>query len=163
MVPKGTHKARAVDAALGMTQTGKEQVAVLFELTDGSCERITWYGYFTDATFERTVESLRYLGWTGTDLTDFIMLPSECVNEVEIVVDDEDDQRGNPVRKVRWVNSGRGVAVRDVLDDAQARAFGARMKARVAALQAKAGAPRPAPKPQPQPVASGPAFDDIPL
>lgn len=142
--PKGTHKARAIGAALGMTGTGKEQVAVLFEMVEDPTQRITWYGYFTDAAFDRTIESLRYLGWQGSDLYDWTKLPDDCTNEVEIVVDDERDNHDNLVRKVRWINSGRGIAVKDVLDDQAARLFSAKMKGRVAALQSKKPAPRPA-------------------
>jgi hypothetical protein len=145
----GAHRAKAIDAALGMTKTGKEQVGVCFELVENG-ERITWFGYFTDGTFERTIESLRYLGWTGTDLMDFRQgLPAGCDKEVEIVVDEEDDQNGNPRLKVRWVNGGGGVAVRDVLDETAARSFSARMKAKVAALQAAKGEKPAARKPTP--------------
>jgi len=143
MVPIGTHKARAIDCALGMTGTGKEQIGVLLELSE-TAERITWYGYFTDGTFERTIESLRYLGWSGTDLLAFRSgLPSECVNEVEIVVEDEADQDGKLRRKVRWINGSGGVAIKETLDDGQARVFAAKMRAKVAALQAKTGVAAP--------------------
>jgi len=150
MFPLGTHKARAVDCVLGMTGTGKEQVGVLFEHVETG-ERITWYGYFTDGTFERTIESLRYMGWQGTDLLDFRQgLPAGCDNEVDVVVEDETDERDGKVRrKVRWVNGNGGVAVKETLDDAQARVFAARMKAKVAALHAKTGGPKPASKPKP--------------
>jgi hypothetical protein len=172
MVPVGTHRARPIDCVLGMTGTGKEQVGVLFELVDNPAERITWYGYFTDGTFERTIESLRYLGWQGNDLLEFHRgLPAGVGNEVEIVVEDEADQNGEPRRRVKWINSGRGVAVKEILDDDKARAFSARMKARVAALQAKSGAAKPASRPAaPAPVAVGTnasgesiADDDIPF
>jgi hypothetical protein len=163
MVPVGTHKARPIDCALGMTGTGKEQVAILFELVDGSPERITWYGYFTDGTFERTIESLRYLGWRGTDLIEFHHgLPAGVENEVDIVVEDEADQNGEPKRKVKWINSGGGVAVKSVLDDAQARAFAARMKARVAALQAAGGGAKP-PTRQPAPATVGTNASGVPI
>jgi hypothetical protein len=139
MVAIGTHRAHAIDCALGMTKTGKEQVGVCFEVEE-SGERITWFGYFTDGTFDRTIESLRYIGWNGTDLMELRQgLPAGCDKVVEIVVDDETDQNGEPRRKVRWVNGGGGVAVREVLDEAQARSFAARMKSRVAALSAAKG------------------------
>lgn len=140
MFPTGTHRARPIDAALGLTGTGKEQIGIMFEHAETG-ERITWYGYFTDGTFERTIESLRYIGWQGTDLTDFALgLPEGVANEVDIVVEDEEDQRDGTIRrKVRWVNSGGGVAVKDRLSEDQARSFAARMKQRIAASQAKAG------------------------
>lgn len=168
--PLGTHRARPIDCALGMTSTNKEQIGVMFELVDDQGQRITWYGYFTDATFERTIESLRRLGWNGNDLADFHRgLPADVDNEVDIVVEEETDNNGEPRPKVRWINSaGGGVAVKTVLDDQQVRAFSARMKARVAGLQAAGGA-TPARTPKPAAVGAAargpertidPAFDD---
>jgi len=157
MFPLGTQRVRPIDCALGMTSTNKEQIGVMFELLEDSSQRITWYGYFTDATFERTIESLRHLGWQGTEIADFHRgLPAGADREVDIVVEDEPDNQGEVRRKVRWINSiGGGVAVKTVLDDQQVRAFSARMKARVAGLQAKAGA-APAPR-TPAPAAVGAA------
>jgi hypothetical protein len=156
MFPTGTHRARPIDCALGMTGTNKEQIGVMFELVDDPSQRITWYGFFTDATFERTIESLRHLGWHGNEISDFHGgLPEGVSNEVDIVVEEEANQQGELRLKVRWINSGGGVAVKTVLDDQQVRAFSARMKARVAGLQAKAGA-APAPR-TPTPAAVGAA------
>jgi len=73
MIPKGTYRARATEAEFGFTNTGTEQVAVLFEVVeDGEFqgERITWFGFFTDATSERTIQALRVCGWAGDDLGD---------------------------------------------------------------------------------------------
>ena len=144
----GMHRVCPIDVTLGMTGMGKEQIGIMFEHAETG-ERITWYGYFTDGTFERTLESLRYLGWQGTDLTDFLHgLPESVGNEVDIVVEDEQDERdGTMRRKVRWVNSGSGVAVKDRLSDEQARSFAARMKQRIAASQANAGVKSTASRP----------------
>lgn len=138
MIAEGTYRASAVDCALGMTGTGKEQIAIMFE-TIGTehqpAQRITWYGYFTDNTFERTVQSLRHIGWKGNDLSVFgLGVPEDCHNQVEIVVEHETDDKGDRRAKVRWVNSGNGLAVKERMDEPSARAFAARMKARVAAL-----------------------------
>jgi hypothetical protein len=82
--------ARARNWTLGISSTNKEQIAVELVLPAGSPdgEALPWYGYFTDSTFERTIESLRYLGWEGTDLSDG--LPGLDKNEVSIVVEDEE-------------------------------------------------------------------------
>jgi hypothetical protein len=158
MIAKGTYRARPLDAALGKTSTGKEQIAIMFELCDDSAQRIAWYGYFTEQTFERTVESLRHLGWQGDDLSVFgAGLPEDATQEVEIVIDHEQNQDGEWRARVRWINSGKGIAVKERLDENQARAFGAGMRGRVAALRASKGergnghsTPRtPAPTPPP--------------
>lgn len=167
MIDKGTYRAVPVDAALGKTGTGNEQIVVMFELADQSGRRIGWYGYFTDKTFDRTVESLRHLGWTGDNLADFTAgLPADANQEVEIVIDHEPDQEGNDRARVRWINSGRGVAVKDRLDEDQARAFGAQMRGRIAAMQGRRPSP---PKPAPPKAAAHasvvrpPLSNDVPF
>ena len=170
MIAKGTYRAIPVDATLGKTGTGKEQVAIMFELADESEQRIPWYGYFTDATFDRTIESLRHLGWHGADLSEFAAgLPDGVNAEVEIVIDHEADQEGVERAKVRWINSGKGIAVKERLDEQQARSFGARMRSRVAALQASKGqngwsasAARPT-APRPEPVVEMPTEEEVPF
>lgn len=82
----GTYKAVAVPvdvdgmstyAQFGMTKGGNgkaptKQVAVQFELLEGPAAgaRLTWFGYFTEKTWQRTVEALRYCGFKGDDLMD---------------------------------------------------------------------------------------------
>ena len=173
MIAKGTYRARALDAALGITSTGKEQIGILFELADESAQRIMWFGYFTEQTLDRTVESLRHLGWQGDNLADFSTgLPADCTHEVEIVIDHEADQTGELRARVRWINSGRGVAVKERLDDQAARSFGARMRARVAAIGT--GRPRETSRPAPPRPASpapggesrgtaAPPYGDVPF
>lgn len=168
MLSPGTFRAVAIGAVLGMTETGKEQIAVQFETLEPEGERITWYGYFTDGTFERTIESLRHCGWRGNDLIEFAAgrpLPEGFGAEVEIVVDEE-EFNGRTRLKVRWVNGSGGIAVKNTLDESQARAFSARMKSRVAALQAKNGTRAPAATSAPSmrgAQATHPADDDIPF
>lgn len=142
MINEGRYKARGVEAALGFTGTGKEQVAILLEITEGehAGDRITWYGFFTEKTTERTFESLRALGWSGDDLAD---LASTSANEVSIVVEHEEDNEGTPRARVRWINGGGGIAMRDTMDAGAAKAFAARMKGQAIASRqrAKPGAP----------------------
>lgn len=137
----GKYRAFPVEATLGMTGTGKEQIAVQFQIV-GHENKVTWYGYFTDKTFERTIESLRYCGWEGSELTDFGYdkpLPEGFNKEVELVLDYEDDLEGNPRLKVRWVNGGGGIAVSDPLNAQGAQAFANTMKAKILALDKRKG------------------------
>lgn len=167
MLAQGTYKARGVDGALGMTGTGKEQVAIGLEILEGESKGayVTWHGYFTDATFDRTIESLRLLGWQGTDLAD---LRGIGTTEVSIVVEHE-QYEGKLKARVQWINSPGGIALKERLDPGQAASFAARMKGKILALdQAKGGGAGNTTAPQnfAQPPAAGGAAnaaDDIPF
>lgn len=166
----GTHRVKAVHAVLGKTSKGNEQIGIQFQDTLDDQMNITWYGYFSDAAFDRTIKALRLLGWKGTDLFEFRNgLPQGCDQEVDIVVDDE-EYEGKTHRKVKWVNdpNSGGVAVKDVMDEREARGFAARMKAKVAALHAGNGgaapakaAPKQAAKSKPAPMPRPNDADDI--
>lgn len=159
----GTYVARAVEWEFGWTKNQNEQVAVSFEATEGDFagERIAWFGFFTDKTQKRTVESLRLCGWKGTDLSDLSGLDA---NEVKIVVAEE-EYEGKVTLKVQWVNSltGGGIALKQVMTDAEKRTFAARMKSVIKGLDAQAGTPRAASRPAPRERASAPPpVDDAP-
>lgn len=139
----GNYLARAVSAQLGMTKSGKEQVAVTFRLKMDLSKTITWYGYFTDKTTERTIESLRFCGWIGVDLTDLSGIDRE---EVELVIANE-EYEGKTSPRVQWVNRVGGMMLSAPLQPDAAKAFAARMKGAVLAYDKKAGAPKPASKP----------------
>lgn len=143
---KRIYRARAKTWGLGETGTGKEQVAVEFNvLTEGAADQgLVWYGYFTDATLERTVESLRYMGWKGEDPSDG--LPGLDANEVELVVEDEEFE-GRTYAKVQWVNKPGGLALKAPLTGEKAKAFGAAMRDRIRAIDASKGERKVAPKP----------------
>lgn len=137
MLEAGKYRAVPVQAALGMTGTGKEQIAVLFELLQPAGERITWYGFFTDETYERTIEALRSCGWTGDNLSDFLFgkdLPNGFDREVQLVIEHETREDGTVYPRVRWVNSGSGLAMKSMLDAQSAAAFSAKMKGKIAMM-----------------------------
>jgi hypothetical protein len=140
----GKHPARAVAGALGMTGKNTEQVGVEFVFTDGPNigKHITWYGYFSEKTLDRTIESLRYAGWKGTDFSDLSDLSAEDTPVVQLVLENEDTEEG-PRVKVRWVNRGSsgGVAIKDKMDEGSAKSFAERMKAHVLAYDAQKGTP----------------------
>lgn len=175
MIEPGAWKARAGEAALGYTSKGNDQLAVDMVITEGPSagSHITWYGYFTDETFDRTVESLRHMGWTGSDLSDLRGLDT---NEVRVVIEHEPDLQGEIRARVKWVNSLGGVALKERMDVGAAKAFAQKFKGKVLALQAAGGSPRkPAnngsqPRPAPagggeqRPTGGEPApSDDIPF
>lgn len=160
MIEAGTWKARGCEAALGDTKGGKRQVGVDLVILEGpnTGAHITWYGYFTDASWERTIESLQLLGWDGDNLADLRGIDR---NEVNVVIDHEPNPDTGEVRaKASWINQLGGVVMKNRLDAGSAAAFGAEMRGRIAALKAQqAGGQRPTRAP----AVNAPDDDDIPF
>jgi len=125
MIPKNKYTARAVGHDLGVADSGKEFIAVEFEIQSGehAGDRLTWRGFFTEKTAERTIESLRYCGWKGDDLTDMTGFGSTLV---QIVVDHE-SYEGKTYARIQWVNK-LGVSLKNAMDAGTRAAFAARMK-----------------------------------
>lgn len=132
---KRYYRARGVHAVLGESSTGKEQVAVTLQILDEGAthQQLTWYGFFTDATWERTIESLRTLGWQGDDLNDLTGIDRD---EVSITVEDE-EYNGQVYTRVKWINKAGGPAVKSPLTGDRAASFAAQMKAKIRALDAQ--------------------------
>jgi hypothetical protein len=148
MLDAGTYRAQAIEAALGETDTGKEQIAVRFRLLDVEGQETTWYGYFTDKTLETTFKALRTAGWKGQDLSDLSDLCGQDTPEVNLVVEHEtyeNPQTGETKTRarVRWVNGTGGLALKKALDPNKAKSFAARMKGKLAAFDLGAGTPKP--------------------
>jgi hypothetical protein len=137
VIPEGKYKARGVEGALSETSKGNPQVAILIEIIEGehAGENYTWYGHFTEKTEERTLESLRHLGWSTDDLTDLTGIDA---NEVSITIGHEDDQEGKTRARVRWVNAPGGLAIKERMNDGAAKQFAARMKGAAIASRQKA-------------------------
>src|SRR6185436_7953269 len=136
VIEAGKYRARATDAKLGVAQTGSDTVAVAFELLDHPGNHITWYGYFTEKTVERTMEALRYCGWTGDDVSDLAGIDA---NEVELVIEHEEDQKGTMRARVKWVNrpGSSKAQLKTEMNDSQKRSFAAKMKGYALASKAK--------------------------
>lgn len=165
---KRTLRGKARSWVMGVSSSGKEQIAVSFAIREGEGERfLAWYGYFTEATADRTIESLRFMGFEGDDLSQLEGLDK---NEVELVVEDETytPEGGEPVtkEKIQWVNRGAGALVKTALVGEQLGSFAAQMKARFRAVDAAAGkriTNKPgAAKPAAAPGATGPRGDEPP-
>jgi hypothetical protein len=160
MIEAGRYPARGVEGGLGVTSKGAPQVAVLVRITEGPNvgAELTWYGHFTEKTEEKTLDQLRVLGWSTDDLND---LSGIDANDVSIVVEHETNDRGETHAKIRWINRpGGGLAMKERMDDAAARAFAARMRAK--AVASRAGAPKPAARTATPQRNGAPRFDDAP-
>lgn len=119
-------RSKALEWVLGESENGKPHIAVSFKVkdTDGEEKFVSWRGFFTEATTERTIESLRYLGFEGDDLGNLVGLDK---NEVELVVEDE-EYEGKTFARVQFINKPKGPTVKTVLEGQKLSAFAAAMK-----------------------------------
>jgi len=126
----GRHRARAMGIDFGIASTGTEQCAVTFEVTEGECagETIGWFGSFTEKAAKYSIQALRALGWKGNDLA--AIVAEDLVDEVDLVVQEEQDQQGEPRLRVRYINRpGTGAAMlKTPMTATQRAAFAARMR-----------------------------------
>lgn len=167
IVPKGFYRAVAVpqvvdgvefSAQFGDTKDGLPQVVVLFAIIDGpwSGRRLYWFGFFTEKSAKRTIESLRFCGFKGDDLS--ALLSQKINQEVSITVG-HNDWEGKVTARVDWVNAaGGGGAIkleRPMAKD-QLRLFAAKMKMHIKGVAEVAGQAAEVPAPGSQP-ASAPA------
>ena len=181
---KSRYRARAKSWALGEASTGTPQVGVEFEVEDGDHkgERISGYFALSDLAADYTLEKLRNCGWTGSDISELddpAASASMAVNLVELVVEPEDQQAkgGAPVideetgevkrrLRIQFVNRAGGLAMKSTLTADKKQVLAAKMKAKLAAFDAKAkrngGTPAPSGPPGPNPPPQG-ATDDIPF
>jgi hypothetical protein len=168
LISQGTYKAAAVQvdgtyAQIGMSSTGNQQVLVQFEILEGPAagRRVPWWGSFTDKSWNRTVEALRYCGFSGDDLS---TLPAQELNhEVSIVVE-HSEYNGKTNARVRWVNAAvSGIKLSKPMNLDELRNFGAMMKARVATVKAVEVAPPGVIKPAISSSATASTDDDPPF
>lgn len=134
IIPKNKYTARATSYDLGVADSGKEFVAVEFEIQGGehAGARLGWRGFFTEKTEQRTLESLRYCGWKGDDITNMEGFGSTLV---QIVVDHE-QYEGKTFARIQWVNK-LGVSIKNAMDAGTRAAFAARMRGAALAVDKK--------------------------
>lgn len=127
MIPEGKYQARATgEFEIGRAETGTDQIGVSFQFTQGEHAGtiLTWYGYLNDEdNIKRTMKSLRACGWLGDDIT---TLDGISNNEVNVTVE-INEYNGNTTNRIAWVN-GAGVAMKNVMNEGDKKAFAARMK-----------------------------------
>ena len=101
MLPAGKYKATLAEHHVGETSKGDPQVVATFNVVHGGLkEQISWFGFFTEKTQSTTIKSLITLGLQGNNPAG----PLTIGKEVELVVENETDQKGVTRAKVRWVN-----------------------------------------------------------
>lgn len=145
MINAGTYRAHATRAELGETKKGDPQVAVTFRIIDdgeAAGQELTWYGYFTEKTKARTLESLVHAGWDGDDID---TLDGLGTTEVSIVVAHE-EYNGRTSARIQWVNAIGGSVLQKPMDSDAKKQFAKSLKADLADLRKrmKLDAGRPA-------------------
>lgn len=170
----GRYRGTVTGSALGTTSTGKPQIAVGFDvhLTDEDGRALslpmTWYGYFTEKTYELTDKALMALGFDVSTQDLETLNPDEPSDtpiygaEASLVLEPDDKDR----IIIRWVNKpGGGLALKDRMDRGEAASLAKQMRAKMLAARGPGGASAPASQPRrPAPSQVGRSnFDDIPF
>lgn len=157
---------KVLASALGRASTGTEQVAVQFEYVDPQSREtrsITWYGYFSSEKAQEIADdALKALGWDpAKNGWNYYVLNDDSPEQnpilgktAQLVLGMDEDLDGNPQLRVKFVNSGGGLAMKERMDPDAAKAFSAKMRARVGGVAPSAPRPQPAaPRPAPAPAA----------
>jgi hypothetical protein len=151
--------AKAVFCSFGISENNNNQMAIAFEIVEPAehaGETISWLGFFTDKTTERTIESLQHLGWKGDDLCELEELDdvacARVLPEQVSIVCEPEEYNGNMRLRVKWVNKpGAGrLTFRQPLTGQGLKAFAAQMRGTIRAAQQSGGAPRQPPAQQRQ-------------
>ena len=105
----------------------KKQVVIYFQITDGpqAGVKLPWFGFMGKASYERTLQALRYAGWKGNDLAKL----GDLDQLVEIVVAAE-TWEGVKRSKIQWVNDangGRAMKLKAPMSETEIREWSAYM------------------------------------
>lgn len=178
LAPEGTHEAVAVAADFAISNNEKRtpSIRVRFRLKEkfnGATHHALWRGYLTDAAVERTIESLRHMGWKGTDLYQLAAISEEACSrllpspvDLVIVHREFEDNRGEvrAALEVKFVNSSSSgrqlVKPENSLSTQQLALLSNRLRG-LCAKTATASAPTGDNLPEPDP-SNGEAEDDFP-
>lgn len=171
LISKGRHVARPTSIQFGFAgQDDKPQAVIGFQIVGEQDPFNGWsisaFCFLHEASWERSIESLRNMGWTGDDLQE---LPALCeagqLGDVEIVIDHEEYQ-GAVSAKVKWINKvgGGAVKLKKPMEGDALKRFSAQMRSKVRTVPST-GPARPANASNgtaPQPAAAT-GTDDIPF
>lgn len=137
-VPEDKFKGRCIDAKMGFSKDkGTEYVSCQIEIVEGPHQGklLKWDGWFSDAAAERTIKSMRYLGWQGNDFGNLSsMMAGKAV--ALVTVEHEESIKNGVTRvyaKIAWVNS-LGVHMDKPMNAADIGKFNQRFQALAAKL-----------------------------
>lgn len=131
LIPEGKYKGQVEDWYFAKSSKGTPYIAVRFRLLNTG-DFVWWYGYFSPATIERTVESLRYCGWTGCEIDR--MAEDGMGSKQPILVIEHEEYEGQVRARVRWINSGDPVVSAPRLKDDELRAFSRELRDSIRAI-----------------------------
>lgn len=105
MIPEGIYIGRATAIGIETTMKGKEYVSADFDIEteDGEADTVEWRGWLTPAALERTIESLRLMGWHGDDIYE-LARDGALRNEVSLDVRHE-EYKNKVTARVSFINS----------------------------------------------------------
>jgi len=103
MIPEQKIIARAVAIGIQTTSQGKEYVSADFPVdVDGDEQLVEWRGWLTEKAMDRTIESLRLMGWWGDDL---YRLKDEGALRNEVTIDIRQEEfNGKTTARVAFIN-----------------------------------------------------------
>lgn len=117
----------------GRSKEGTKHVLIYFELLDGpnAGTHLPWFGYFTKNSYERTLKSLRLIGWKGNDVADAASQPLNQKVSVS-VGHNENPNNGRTYARIDWVNRlGSGtIKMGDPMSAADVRSFSASLRSK---------------------------------
>jgi hypothetical protein len=122
---------------LNESRNGTPEVVVTFGLLGVKDQEIVWRAYMSDAAIEKSVATLKMMGWDG----DLETLKGIDSNTVRLTIDEE-EYDGKTQLRVQWVNED---APFKALDGDKAKALAQSLKEKVAAAM-KANQAKPPPE-----------------
>lgn len=121
MIQPGTYKALLVDWGMEKSpEKGTLAVALVFRLaTAAGSSDMTWRGYLTEKTTDRTLDTLDMLGFKGSSFDDLIegsMGKSRPLNTSKVVecVVTHQEYNGKTYARIDWINDPEKFAIKRV-------------------------------------------------
>jgi hypothetical protein len=138
-IPEGRWPVIAVQHSFGDGKSA-EQIGVLLQFLEGpgKGQTRTWYGSWSEAAIEFTLDALRALGWKGDDLRDLSTIYPKTGGKAAIAVLQHEFFDGKWREKIAWIN-GDGVAMNKPLDGPAFEKFAARMRNLIPRVEGRAG------------------------
>lgn len=132
--------ANPVEVVMGWSANQNRQAAIRFKTREESPAEVTHYAYFTEKAAERSLETLRLIGWTGRieDVMDDskpLLFDPEALVNLTMQMEEYPEGSNKFREKVAFVNAARGSSAAPT--PAQAQALAQMLKAKLAKVDQK--------------------------